>query len=120
MVANKRKMDECKEYVGMIFSTLPKSVKDLSTIETYLIANGRYLEGEHMYTLIYGKMNGNIFTPHQKEDCYIRMEKCDDVINKINRGEVTIEQKFESRCFSTIRLSKREIRSLMNNILLME
>lgn len=122
MVTNKRKMDECKEYVGMIFSTLPKSVKDLSTIETFLIANRRYLEGEHMYTLVYGKMNGNNFIPLQKENGYITMEKCDDVINKINRGEVSIEQRFESRHFSTIKLSKREIRSLslMNNILLME
>lgn len=119
MVVNKRKMDECKEYVGMIFSTLPKSVRDLSTIETFLIANERYLEGEHMYTLIYGKMNDNIFTPHLKEDSYIRMEKCDNVIDKINRGKVSIEQKFESRCFSTIKLSKKEIRSLLNKVLLM-
>lgn len=120
MVANKRKVEECREYIGMIFSTLPDSVKDLSTIKTYLIANGRYLDGEHMYTLVNGRMNGNNFIPYQNEDGYITIERCDDVINKINKGEVSIEQRFESRHFSTIKLSKREIRSLMNNILLME
>ena len=54
---NKREPEVYKKYVGMIFSTLPDYVKDLSTIKTFLIAKIVSKSGVKEYMKIYGKMD---------------------------------------------------------------
>ena len=53
---NKREPEVYKKYVGMIFSTLPDYVKDLSTIKTFLIAKIVSKSGVKEYMKIYDKL----------------------------------------------------------------
>lgn len=116
---NKRNVNECRDYVGIIFSTLPKNVRDTSDIKSYLIANCYFLSGIHTYSLVFGKMDGDNFIVTPNEDGEIvESKECDGIIELISNGEVSIEQKFEHRHFSTIKLSKSEIKEILGKITL--
>lgn len=117
---NKREPEVYKEYVGMIFSTLPDYVKDLSTIKTFLIAKVVSKSGVKDYMKIYGKMDGDKFIPDpfynngEKPDNLL--QNCDEVINMIVSGQLSVEQKFENRKFSCLKLSQKEISRIYGKI----
>ena len=110
---NKREPEVYKEYVGMILSTLPDYVKDLSTIKTFLIAKIVSKSGVKEYMKIYGKMDGDKFIPdpfyNNGEKPNDLLQNCDEVINMIVSGQLSVEQKFENRKFSCLKLSQKEI-----------
>lgn len=117
---NKREPEVYKEYVGMILSTLPDYVKDLSTIKTFLIAKIVSKSGVKEYMKIYGKMDGDKFIPDpfynngEKPDNLL--QNCDEVINMIVSGQLSVEQKFENRKFSCLKLSQKEINRIYGKI----
>ena len=116
---NKRNASEYKEYVGMIFSTLPKSVKDLSDIKTFLISNVTSVSGVKEYIKIYGKMKGDNFIPEPiifKEEGLYDKQNCDEVVDMIINGQLSVEQKFEHRKFSTIKLTESEIKKTLGKV----
>lgn len=117
---NKREPEVYKEYVGMIFSTLPDYVKDLSTIKTFLIAKIVYKSGVKEYMKIYGKMDGNKFIPDpfytSDEKPNDLLQNCDEIINMIINGQLSVEQKFENRKFSSFKLSQKEIAKICGKI----
>lgn len=117
---NKREPEVYKEYVGMIFSTLPDYVKDLSTIKTFLIAKIVYKSGVKEYMKIYGKMDGDKFIPNpfytSDEKPNDLLQNCDDIINMIINGQLSVEQKFENRKFSSFKLSQKEIAKICGKI----
>ena len=117
---NKREPEVYKKYVGMIFSTLPDYVKDLSTIKTFLIAKIVSKSGVKEYMKIYGKMNGDKFIPdpfyNNEEKPNDLLQNCDEVINMIINGQLSVEQKFENRKFSSFKLSQKEINQIYGKI----
>lgn len=117
---NKREPEVYKEYVGMIFSTLPDYVKDLSTIKTFLIAKIVSKSGVKEYMKIYGKMDGYKFIPdpfyNNEEKPNDLLQNCDEVINMIVSGQLSVEQKFENRKFSCLKLSQKEINRIYGKI----
>lgn len=118
---NKRNANEYKEYVGMIFSTLPESVKDLSGIKTFLISNITTAAGIKEYIKVYGKLEGNNFVPDPiiacNDDCTAYdTQNCDEIVDMIANGQLSVEQKFEHRKFSTIKLSDTEIKKTLGKI----
>lgn len=117
---NKREPEVYKEYVGMIFSTLPDYVKDLSTIKTFLIAKIVSKPGVKEYMKIYGKMDGDKFIPdpfyNNGEKPNDLLQNCDEVINMIVSGQLSVEQKFENRKFSCLKLSQKEINRIYGKI----
>lgn len=117
---NKREPEVYKEYVGMIFSTLPDYVKDLSTIKTFLIAKIVSKSGVKDYMKIYGKMDGDKFIPdpfyNNDENHNDLLQNCDEIINMIINGQLSVEQKFENRKFSSFKLSQKEINQIYGKI----
>lgn len=121
---NKRNASEYKEYVGMIFSTLPESVKDLSGIKTFLISNVTSASGVKEYIKVYGQLIGNDFIPDPPitttcdEECNIyATQNCDEVVDMIINGQLSVEQKFEHRKFSTIKLTEAEIKKTLGKVI---
>lgn len=117
---NKREPEVYKEYVGMIFSTLPDYVKDLSTIKTFLIAKIVSKSGVKEYVKVYGKMDGDKFIPdpfyNNDENHNDLLQSCDEIINMIINGQLSVEQKFENRKFSSFKLSQKEINQIYGKI----
>lgn len=117
---NKREPEVYKKYVGMIFSTLPDYVKDLSTIKTFLIAKIVSKSGVKDYMKIYGKMDGDKFIPdpfyNNDENHNDLLQNCDEIINMIINGQLSVEQKFENRKFSSFKLSQKEINQIYGKI----
>lgn len=117
---NKREPEVYKEYVGMIFSTLPDYVKDLSTIKTFLIAKIVSKSGVKEYVKVYGKMDGDKFIPdpfyNNDENHNDLLQNCDEIINMIINGQLSVEQKFENRKFSSFKLSQKEINQIYGKI----
>lgn len=117
---NKREPEVYKKYVGMIFSTLPDYVKDLSTIKTFLIAKIVSKSGVKEYMKIYGKMDGDKFIPdpfyNNDENHNDLLQNCDEIINMIINGQLSVEQKFENRKFSSFKLSQKEINQIYGKI----
>ena len=117
---NKREPEVYKKYVGMIFSTLPDYVKDLSTIKTFLIAKIVSKSGVKEYMKIYGKMDRDKFIPdpfyNNEEKPNDLLQNCDEIINMIINGQLSVEQKFENRKFSSFKLSQKEINQIYGKI----